>query len=80
MGTPSPLVTRHVSAPSTWLVDVTVQNASGDPIALSIVYTAPGVVALMGSNGLMLGTEAVGLGPDQISKPGVLKIDNVPVR
>jgi len=70
----------HKQDPTTWLVDVTVQNASGDPISLSIVYTAPGVVALMGSNGLMLGTEAVGLGGDQISKPGVLKIDNVPVR
>jgi phage baseplate assembly protein W len=51
----------HVQDPTTFLVDVTVQNASSEPIALSIVFSVPEVVALLGSNGLFLGTEAVGL-------------------
>ena len=71
--------TPHQQDPSTWLVDVTVQNASGEPITLNIVYTAPGAIALMGSNGLMLGTEAVGLGPDRLSLPGQLIVDGLPV-
>lgn len=55
-------VKRHQQDPSTFLIDVTVQNASATPIALNIVYTVPEVVALMGTNGLLLGTEAAGLG------------------
>lgn len=47
--------------PTTVLVNVTVQNASADPIALSIVFTVPGAVALAGSNGLSLGLERTGL-------------------
>lgn len=45
----------HAQDPTTFMVDVVVQNASGAPVDLSIVYTVPGVVSLMGSNGLMLG-------------------------
>ncbi len=41
--------------PTVFKVDVTVRNASGDPVSVSIVYTAPGAVALAGSNGLSLG-------------------------
>lgn len=44
----------HVQDPTTFLVDVTLQNASSEQINLSIVFTVPGVVALMGSNGLLL--------------------------
>lgn len=40
----------HVQDPTTFLVDVTLQNASSEQISLNIVFTVPGVVALMGSN------------------------------
>jgi len=52
--------------PTTFLVNVLVQNASATPIKLSIVYTAPGATALGGSNGLMLGATGTGLGLDQV--------------
>lgn len=60
-------VKPHAQDPSTYLVEVVVQNASGDPIQLNIVFTVPEVVALMGSNGLMLGTEPAGLTPSEAS-------------
>jgi len=59
-------VAPHSQDPSTFLVDVTVRNASSDPITLSIVYTVPQVVALMGSNGLMLGPESSAPIPGQL--------------
>jgi phage baseplate assembly protein W len=59
-------VKRHVQDPTTYMIDVTVQNASGQPVTLNIVFTVPEVVALMGTNGLMLGTEAAGLGTEQV--------------
>jgi len=55
----------HQQDQTTFMINVTVRNASSDPIHLSIVYTVPSVVALMGSIGLMLGTEAVGILPGQ---------------
>lgn len=58
-------VRQHQQDPTTFLIDVMVQNASGEPVALNIVFTVPEVVALMGSNGLMLGTEAAGLGVEE---------------
>ena len=58
-------VKRHPQDPTTFLIEVTVQNASAEPISLSIVYTVPEVVALMGTNGLMLGTKAAGLGTEE---------------
>lgn len=58
-------VKRHAQDPTTFLIDVTVQNASGSPIALNIVYTVPEVVALMGTNGLMLGNQPTGLSPSE---------------
>jgi hypothetical protein len=62
------VVTRpHEEDPTTFLVDVEVQNAASQPISLSIVYTVPEVVALMGSNGLYLGTQAAGVTPGQAS-------------
>lgn len=54
-------VRPHAQNPSTFLVDVTIQNASREPINLSVVFTVPSVVALMGSNGLYLGLEKSGL-------------------
>ena len=53
-------VKRHVQDPTTFLIGVIVQNASGQPISLNIVFTVPEVVALMGSNGLMLGQPLTG--------------------
>lgn len=58
-------VSPHAQDPTTFLVDVTVQNASGEPVSLSRVFTVPEVVALLGSNGLYLGTDAVGLTLEQ---------------
>lgn len=60
-------VVPHQQDHTTFLIDVKVQNASAQPISLSIVYTVPQVVALMGSNGLMLGTEAAGITATQAS-------------
>lgn len=54
-------VRQSADDPTVFLVDVTVTNASGRPVQVSIVYTAPGAVALAGTNGLSLGTQAVGL-------------------
>ena len=70
-------VAPHKQDPTTYLIDVTVQNASGKPVALSIVYTAPSAVSLMGSNGLMLGTQSVGLEDDRVY-PNQLTINGVP--
>ena len=47
-------VRPHTQDPTVFLVDVTVSNGSGQPIRLDIVFTVPGAVALMGSNGLSL--------------------------
>lgn len=54
-------VRQSANDPTVFLVDVVVTNASGRPVSVSIVYTAPGSVALAGTNGLSLGTQAVGL-------------------
>jgi len=48
-------VTQDANDPTVFNVDVVASNASNDPISVSIVYTAPGAVALTGSNGLSLG-------------------------
>ena len=57
----------HEQDPTTFLVDVVVQNAASQPINLNIVFTVPEVVALMGSNGLFLGTQQAGLSAGQAS-------------
>lgn len=56
-------VLPHQQDPTTFLINVAVQNAASEPIALSVVFTVPGVVAVMGSNGLTLGLEPTGLSP-----------------
>lgn len=43
--------------PTTFLVSIAVTNGSGRPVSIRITYTAPGAVALTGSNGLSLGTQ-----------------------
>lgn len=47
--------------PTAFQIDVVVSNASGQPVALTIVFTVPGAFALVGTNGLSLGLEAIGL-------------------
>jgi phage baseplate assembly protein W len=59
-------VKRHQQDQTTFLIEVTVQNAAADPISLDIVFTVPEVVALMGTNGLMLGTRASGLDTTEV--------------
>jgi len=44
-----------------YFVDVSVTNGTGQPVQLNIVYSAPGAVALAGSNGQVLGLETTGL-------------------
>jgi len=51
--------------PTAFFIDVAVQSASNTPIALSIVFTVPGAVALGGSTGLPLGLEATGVSTNQ---------------
>ena len=46
---------------TTYFVEVSVTNGTGRPVALSIIYSAPGAVALAGSNGQVLGLETTGL-------------------
>lgn len=55
----------HEQDPTTFMVNVVAQNASSEPVNLNIVFTVPDVVALMGTNGLMLGTEAAGISRKQ---------------
>ena len=50
-------VTQHTQDPTIFQVYVSVRNASSQPINLTVVFAVPGAVALMGSNGLFLGTE-----------------------
>lgn len=54
-------VRPHVQDPTTFLVEVVVQNAAGTPVELNIVFTVPDVVALAGTNGLTLGAEVTRL-------------------
>jgi len=54
-------VTPHAQDPTIFMLSVTVQNASSQPVTLDVVYATSQVVALMGSNGLSLGTDALGI-------------------
>jgi phage baseplate assembly protein W len=54
-------VKPHVQDNTAFLVEVIVQNASGEPVNITTIFTVPSVVALMGQNGLMLGNEWAGL-------------------
>ena len=47
--------------PTVFFVEVSVTNGTGQPVQLNIVYSAPGAVALAGSNGQVLGLETTGL-------------------
>jgi hypothetical protein len=48
-------VTQDSDDPTLFYIELVLQNASGEPVTLNIVYTAPGVVALPGTNGLSAG-------------------------
>lgn len=54
-------VTSDANDPTVYYVDVIVRNGSNQPVSISITYTAPGAVALAGSNGQGLGTSKVGV-------------------
>lgn len=54
-------VKPHDQDLTAFMADIRVQNSSLRPIELNIVFTVPSVVALMGSNGLYLGTETAGV-------------------
>jgi phage baseplate assembly protein W len=71
-------VLPHKQDPTTYMIDVVVQNAASTPIDLSIVFTVPEVVAMMGSNGLTLGNEIAGLNPPGtflIPDSAILRVD-----
>lgn len=54
--------------PTVFFVDVSVRNASNQPINLSTVFSVPGTIALAGSNRQVLGLETAGLSPQQASQ------------
>jgi hypothetical protein len=54
-------VTPSPSDPTVFEVDVSVVNASGTPVSISIVFSVPGAFALAGTNGLSLGLGPSGL-------------------
>jgi hypothetical protein len=48
-------VMQHEKDPTVFLIDITVQNASAEPINIPVVFTVPGVTAQAGTNGQSLG-------------------------
>jgi hypothetical protein len=52
-------VTPSATDPTTFVVGVAVTNGSNQPVSLNIVYSAPGAVALAGSNGQSLGSSGM---------------------
>lgn len=57
--------------PSVFEVDIVAVNASNRPVTITTVFAAPGTAALAGTNGLSLGLEGFGLGPNTRTLPGV---------
>lgn len=51
----SVMVTPSPNDPTVFHLDISVTNGTGKPVSLNIVYSAPGAVALAGSNGQSLG-------------------------
>lgn len=49
-------VQQHAKDPTTFLCEVIVQNYSGTPVRLNIVYTAPGAHSLVRENGAVVGS------------------------
>ena len=47
--------------PTVFFIEVSVTNGTGIPVQLNTVFSAPGAVALAGSNGQALGLETTGL-------------------
>lgn len=54
-------VSPSAEDPTVFRIDVVVSNAAGAPVSITIVFSVPGAVALVGTNGLSLGLEAAGL-------------------
>lgn len=60
-------VRPHAQDPTTYLINVSVQNAAAEPINLSVVFATSNVVSILGSNGLVLGNEVAGLTTSQLA-------------
>lgn len=54
-------VRPHRTDQTAFLVDVVVASASGEPTQISIVFSVPGAIALVGSNNQSLGLDRTGL-------------------
>ena len=52
-------VTPSATDPTVFTVGVTVRNGSNRPVSLNIVYSAPGAIALAGTNGQSLGVSGL---------------------
>jgi hypothetical protein len=52
-------VSPTANDPTTFVVAATVTNGSNNPVSLNIVYSAPGAIALAGSNGQSLGVSGL---------------------
>jgi len=61
-------VRPHATDPTVFKVNAVVTNGSNRPVRLTVVYTAPGAVALAGSNGQTLGLATSGLTTSQSSR------------
>jgi phage baseplate assembly protein W len=59
-------VKPHAQDQTTFLIEVVVQNASNETVNLTTIFTVPSVIAFLGSNGLMLGATAAGIGTDSL--------------
>lgn len=58
----------HKEDPTTFLVDVVVQNASQEAVSLSIVFTVPDVIALQSPQGPTLNALTAGLSPERLRR------------
>jgi hypothetical protein len=54
-------VLPNANDPTMFMIEMTIANAAMEPVKLSIVYSAPGAVALKGTNQKSLGTQAAGV-------------------
>jgi phage baseplate assembly protein W len=61
-------VLPHANDPTTFLVEVAVQNASQDPVELSIVFTVPDVIALQSPQGPTINALTAGLSLERLQR------------
>ncbi len=57
----SVVVRPSTDDPTIFFVDITVRNASNEPVNITTVFSVPGTIALAGTNGQVLGIETAGL-------------------